>query len=108
MATSKSDKPAAPEPEFTEETLKNDQMGDLAERRAGDVDESPNNVVRYVGVVTERHLTKADWEAAGVTDQGTVVWTRDTGHVLPIESFSDAALNVLRGQSEFAVVQRPD
>jgi hypothetical protein len=111
MAT-KSDRPEEKPPVVTEERVDSSKMGDLADRQNPDAvnsaEEGPNNVVRYTGVVTERHITKADWEQAGVDDQEGVVWTRDTGHTLPTESFSEGALALLRQQGDFAVIQRDD
>jgi hypothetical protein len=81
-----------------------DALGDV-QRDASD-EGSVVNVVRYLGVVTERHITREEWEQAGVSDQDGVVWTRDTGYIVPIGRFSATALDMIGAMSsEFQVVR---
>ena len=52
--------------------------------------------VKYVGVATTRHITKSDWQAAGVQGQGDAVWHFiNNGHLLPASDFSEQALAYL-------------
>ena len=61
------------------------------------------DVVRYTGDSTIREITTEDWERFGVQDMPTVRWERRTGHVVPRETFTEQALNVLRQQEGFDV-----
>lgn len=63
------------------------------------------NIVRYTGLVSERGMSREDWEKAGVSDQDGVVWTRDTGNVVPIDRFSEEALQALANSGEFEVIR---
>lgn len=64
----------------------------------------PTNIVRYTGLVSERRISKEDWEQAGVSDQDGVVWTKDASSV-PINLFSEEALQVLANTGEFEVIR---
>ena len=85
--------------------IEEDSLGDAADQRreVGD-QESETNVVRYVGVFSERTVSREDWETAGVPDQEGVTWTKDRLFV-PIEHFSEEALRMLSTTGEFQIVR---
>jgi hypothetical protein len=67
--------------------------------------QEPTNVVRYTGLVSERRISREDWEQAGVSDQDGVVWTKDANNIVPIDQFSEEALQVLANTGEFEVIR---
>jgi len=83
-----------------------ESMQSAAEQR---VDETPDdemtNVVRYVGVVSERQISREDWEQAGVPDQEGVVWRKDQGNWVSLDRFSPEAIRVLQATGEFQIVR---
>lgn len=90
-------------PDIDQESM-TDALGD-AQRDDANGDEAVN-VVRYLGVVTERHITREDWEQAGVFDQDGVMWTRATGYTVPIDRFSATALDMIGSMpGEFQVLR---
>lgn len=96
---------ATPLPEIDQDSM----TEKVADRVRPDVDEEvengPTNVVLYTGIVSERRISKEDFEQAGVSDQDGAVWTKDTGHVVPIDQFSEEALRVLAHTGEFQVIR---
>jgi hypothetical protein len=50
--------------------------------------------IQYIGLATHKGITKEDWEAAGVTDQDTVWWTRANNYRVQRADLSDAAFNI--------------
>lgn len=58
-------------------------------------------VVRYVGHATRRVISKADWEAAGVTDQDDVEWGRANHKEVNMDELSDDALKLLSKEPGF-------
>lgn len=81
-----------------------ESMEGAAERRA-DVEEFPPNSVVYLGVLSERRISREDWEGAGIENQGGVVWKRDEGHSLPAQGFTKAALQKMREMGEFRITE---
>lgn len=75
------------------------------ESAAQEAEDGQTNIVRYLGIVSERRISREDFEQAGVEDQDGVVWTKDTGNVLPIDLFSERALEVLTNTGEFQIVR---
>lgn len=69
------------------------------------VEKEPTNIVRYTGLVSERRISREDWEQAGVSDQDGVVWTKGTGNVIPIDQFSEKALQTLADTGEFEIIR---
>lgn len=67
--------------------------------------DAPVKQVFYTGVASIRTISKEQWEAAGITDQEYVAWTRDSGHKLPKERFTPAALDVLKQQGDEFVIE---
>jgi hypothetical protein len=62
--------------------------------------------VEYKGQATHRRISEADWQAAGVADQGDVEWSRDTNMRVGVDHFTDEALEVLRRDGGFSVPAR--
>lgn len=103
MPTRKSPEDAenpAPDPRAEEDAATETPAGEppASEER------EPTNIVRYTGLVSERIMSKEDWEQAGVSDQDGVVWTKDA-NTLPIDRFSEEALRVLANTGEFEVIR---
>jgi hypothetical protein len=67
-------------------------------------EKEPTNIVRYTGLVSERRISREEWEQAGVLDQDGVAWTKDANSV-PIDQFSEEALQVLANTGEFEVIR---
>lgn len=59
--------------------------------------------VEWVGGVGYREVTKEQWQEAGVEDQGTVVWTRESPRVL-LSELSENARQRLAGEPNFKFV----
>lgn len=68
--------------------------------------EADAQYVEYRGQATHRRISQADWEAAGVKDQGDVEWSRDTNMRVGIDHLTDEALEVLRRDGGFSVPAR--
>lgn len=101
------------EPETTETEglppVDEESMASAADRKretlAQEAEDGKIDIVRYLGIVGERRISKEDFEQAGVEDQDGVTWTRSTGNVLPISLFSEKALEVLTNTGEFQIVR---
>lgn len=111
MATRKVDPEPKPEdgmPDIDQESM----TTALADQTRPDLDGEPaaslTNVVRYTGLVSERRISEEEWREAGVSGQDGVVWTKDTGHVVPLDRFSEAALVRLAHSGEFQVIRESD
>lgn len=59
--------------------------------------------VEWTGGVGYREITDEQWKEADVTDQGTVVWTRESPRV-NLSELSDAARQRLAGEPNFNFV----
>lgn len=98
-ASEKLDAPALP-------TIDEDSPGPAADRTEEPPEEATEtNVVRYLGIFAERGISKEEWETAGVQNQDGVMWTKATGNILPIDDFTDRALEVLVQTGEFQIVR---
>jgi hypothetical protein len=75
------------------------------EPTAETAEKEPTNIVRYIGLVSERRISKEDWEQAGVSGQDGATWTKDTNSVVPIDHFSEEALRVLANTGEFEIIR---
>lgn len=62
--------------------------------------------VEYKGQATNRRISQADWEQAGVADQGDVEWQKQFGMKVPVDHFTAEALEVLRRDGGFSVPAR--
>lgn len=97
-----------PEPQPQDDAPKIDEtFGDEAAemtRPATEGEQEETNVVRYIGVISERTISREDWEKAGVSDQEGVTWTKDSPS-LPLDNFTEEALRVLSGTGEFQIVR---
>lgn len=58
--------------------------------------EKDKTEVVYVGDAGTREITKAQWKGAGVENQDKTVWNDENGYSLPIDQFTDKALEVLK------------
>ena len=65
--------------------------------------EADAGYVEYKGQATHRRISQADWEQAGVLEQGDVEWSRDTLMRVPIDHFTPTALKFLRADGGFSV-----
>lgn len=64
-------------------------------------------MVKYVaGTAHERVITKREWAAIDV-DNETTVWDASNRYALPVEDFSEGALEYLDKADAGFVVQRP-
>lgn len=68
--------------------------------------EADAQYVEYKGQATHRRISQADWEAAGVKDQGDVEWSKDTGMRVGLDHLTEEALEVLRRDGGFSVPAR--
>lgn len=50
--------------------------------------------VRYIGPSHSRMILADEWKAAGVTDMGSVVWDATNNFSVPVERFTDKAMEV--------------
>lgn len=50
---------------------------------------------KYIGTADSRVMLERDWKAAGIEDQGTVVWGPANGYTVARSAFSDDAWAVL-------------
>lgn len=110
MATRKSGDNPPPEDASKLPKIDQESMTEaVADERRPDLEQEaengPKNVVRYTGLVSERRISRDDWEQAGVQEQDGVVWTKDTGNVVPLDSFSEQALQTLAHTGEFQIVR---
>lgn len=97
---------SAPEPRTGEAPqVTTEAAPEEAVEKTDEADAEPTNIVRHTGLVSERRISREDWEQAGVSDQDGVVWTRDTGNVVPIDQFSEEALQVLANEGSFEVIR---
>lgn len=109
MPTRKSDSDPAQTEQAEEASLPSideDNPGDAADRtrETSEEEQRETNVVRYLGLFSERSISKNEWEQAGVTDQEGVTWTQDAKS-LPIDRFSENALRVLGATGEFQIIR---
>lgn len=86
-------------------------QNDSIEFEPDEVDEAPaapaQNVTKFVqfmGGASVREITRQQWANAGVQNQQDAHWTISNRHLLPLEHFSDAALDVLMMDGKFRVV----
>jgi hypothetical protein len=68
--------------------------------------EADAEYVEYKGQATHRRISQADWEKAGVADQGDVEWSKEFGMRVPVGHFTSEALEVLRRDGGFSVPAR--
>lgn len=61
-------------------------------------------VVKYTGHPGTRRITRAQWEAAGVSNQGTVEWNKSNGYSVPGSKLKKGALDILESSDGFKVV----
>lgn len=99
-----------PVPEETPSEKDNVTIDEDSIGKAADLVEEPEEVpeansVLYLGVFSERRITREEWVQAGVSDQEGAVWTKSTGKVLPISDFNEQALTVLAGTGEFRITR---
>ena len=64
---------------------------------------------KYVGTADTRIMSGADWRAAGIDKQDTVVWNASNGHTLARDRFSDDAWAALALDPHIVFTgERPD
>ena len=54
---------------------------------------SAKTVVKYVGPYDEKIITEKDWKAIEIDDQGEVKWWWKNDWAVPVEDFTEEALN---------------
>jgi hypothetical protein len=64
--------------------------------------------VYHKSVASIRQITEQDWLQAGISNQGTVIWDDVNGNFRKLEDFTPEALEVLRRDDSFRVVERTD
>lgn len=67
---------------------------------------SDTEYVEYLGRAHERVITAADWEAAGIPEQGEVAWTGANGKRVHLVDLTEKALERLRLDGSFSVPAR--
>lgn len=61
--------------------------------------------VKYIGPSQVRMILPEEWAAAGVTDMGTVGWSAVNNWSVPVDSFTDKAMEVaIRPDPAFVVI----
>ena len=54
-----------------------------------------------------RLIKRSDWESIGIFDQGSVEWNYDNNFLLPVEMFTDKALDYLEHRDDgFEIVSK--
>lgn len=61
--------------------------------------------VVYIGQFGERVIDTASWDHVGVKDQKKIVWGRENGWAVPVDSFTDDALKYCDEQDVDFVVR---
>lgn len=59
--------------------------------------------VRYVGTAHRRLITAAQWTGVGAKDQKQTIWSVRNGWKIPVEEFSDNALQYFEKDAGFVV-----
>lgn len=62
-------------------------------------------MVKYVGKGSEKILTEKDFHANGIRDQKTVRWHNFNGYMVPVDVFSEAALQLVVAQPTLEIVE---
>jgi len=65
----------------------------LPARSSGRSTKSTPKVVKYVGPCDEKIITEEDWQKIDIDDQGYVKWWWKNDWVVPVEEFTEEALN---------------
>ena len=55
-------------------------------------------VVKYIGPYDVKIITEKDWKAIEIDDQGDVKWDWRNDWAVPVEEFSEVALNYCKNQ----------
>lgn len=64
---------------------------------------------KYIGTADTRVMLARDWVAAGVPDQGTVIWDASNGYMVGRSALSDDAWGVLANDPGMVFTgERPD
>lgn len=71
-----------------------DKETDKPPEKAARTGTDKRGYIQYVGLATVRGFRRTEWEAAGVTNQGDVWWTRANGYRVQRAELSDEAYNV--------------
>jgi hypothetical protein len=61
-------------------------------------------MVKYTGHPGVRRITRAQWEAAGVTNQGTTEWNQGNGYAVPAGKLKKGAIEILAQSEGFKLV----
>lgn len=64
--------------------------------------------VKYIGVADVRRISDDDWDKIGVRLQGTVIWEATNGFTVLGERLRDGAMDYLRSDPEFVVVNEEE
>lgn len=62
--------------------------------KAAKAEEGKRGYIQYIGLATAKGIKHEDWEAAGVTGQREVWWTRANGYRVWRSELSDEAYNI--------------
>lgn len=104
MARTKANEEVEPSEE-DKVTIDENSIGEAADVvEEWDAIDAEESGVYYAGIFSERRISKEDWEKAGVPNQEVTVWRKDSGKRLPLDMFSEKALETLRGTGEFRIV----
>jgi hypothetical protein len=94
-------------PQVVEETRGQnfaEQMG-VSPRKVDAVSEDAEPGIYYIGRATIRNITAEEWKKAGNDAQGPLRWDETNGHVLPLDSVNEDAMEVIRNDGGFQVVE---
>lgn len=72
------------------------------------VEKKQDSYVQYTGGASTRQILRREWEQAGVGQQEDSKWTVQNRHLLPIEDFSESALDRLLSEDGFRIVSASD
>ena len=94
-------------PQVVEETRGQtfaDAMG-VSPRKVDAVPEDADPGIYYIGRATVRTITDGEWKGAGNDEQGPLRWDETNGYVLPLDSVNSDAMEVIKGDGGFQVVE---
>jgi hypothetical protein len=94
-------------PQVVEETRGQtfaDQMG-ISPRKVDAVPEDAEPGIYYIGRATIRNITAGEWKGAGNDAQGPLRWDETNRYVLPLDSVNEEAMEVIKGDGGFQVVE---
>jgi len=94
-------------PQVVEETRGQtfaDAMG-VSPRKVDAISEDADPGIYYIGRATVRTISAGEWKGAGNDGQGPLRWDETNGYVLPLDSVNPEAMEVIKKDGGFQVVE---